>query len=30
MGGGNIIIGRLDAKKTGEFYDRYIPLNKDI
>ena len=25
----NVTIGRLDAKKTGEFYDRYIPLNKD-
>jgi hypothetical protein len=24
----NVIIGRLDAKGTGAFYDRYIPLNK--
>ncbi len=24
----NVIIGRLDAKGTGAFYDRYIPLNQ--
>jgi hypothetical protein len=24
----NVIIGRLDAKGTGAFYDRYIPLGK--
>jgi hypothetical protein len=24
----NVIIGRLDAKGTGAFYERYIPANK--
>jgi hypothetical protein len=24
----NVIIGRLDAKSTGAFYDRYIPREK--
>ncbi len=24
----NVIIGRLDAKGTGEFYQRFIPKNK--
>ncbi len=23
-----VIVGRLDAKGTGQFYDRYIPKNK--
>jgi hypothetical protein len=25
----NVIIGRLDAKGTGAFYERFIPKNKD-
>lgn len=24
----NVIVGRLDAKGTGDFYDRYIPRQK--